>query len=67
MTDKANIKLQHYGDGMNVVWYWTDGTGKTISPYIDDSDVAERWGELYREAVKTGIIHVNGVTYSAKK
>jgi hypothetical protein len=67
MMDRANIKLQHYGDAMNVTWYWTDETGKTISPYIGDSDVAERWGKLYLQAVADSIVRVNGVTYSAKK
>jgi len=65
--DKANIQLQHYGDVFNTTWYWTDETGKTISPYINDSDVAERWGKLYLQAVADSIVRVNGVTYSAKK
>jgi hypothetical protein len=51
MMDKANIQLQHYVDATNVTWYWTDGTGKTISPYIGDSDVAERWANsIYKQS-----------------
>jgi hypothetical protein len=67
MMDRANIKLQHYGDAMNVTWYWTDETGKTISPYIGDSDVAERWGKLYLQAVKDGMVVIKGQVYHANK
>jgi hypothetical protein len=65
--NKANIKLQHYGDAMNVTWYWTDEAGKTISPYMGDSDVAERWGQLYREAVNEGKVVLNGRVYHTNK
>ena len=65
--NKANIKLQHYGDAMNVTWYWTDETGKTISPYMGDSDVAERWGQLYRQAVKEGKVVLDGRVYYSSK
>ena len=65
--DKANIQLQHYGDAINATWYWTDETGKTISPYMGDSAVAERWGQLYREAVKQGMVVINGQVYHANK
>ena len=63
----TNIRLEHYGDAVNVTWYWTDENGRVISPYMGDSDVAERWGKLYLQAVADSIIRVNGVTYSAKK
>ena len=63
----SNIKLNHTTSRGEVAWYWTDSTDKIISPYIDDADVAERWGKLYREAVDSGMVRVNGVTYSAKK
>jgi len=67
MMGKANIQLQHYGDAINVTWYWTDETGKTISPYISDSDVAERWGKLYLQAVKDGMVVINGQVNHANK
>jgi hypothetical protein len=63
----GDITLNHTASRGEVAWYWTDSTGKIISPYIDDADVAERWGRLYREAVESGMVRVNGVTYSAKK
>jgi len=63
----ANIRLEHYGDAVNTTWYWTDETGKTISPYMGDSDVAERWGQLYREAVNEGKMVLNGRVYHTNK
>jgi hypothetical protein len=65
--DKHNIQLQHYGDAFNNTWYWTDQSGKVISPYMGDSAVAERWGQLYREAVKEGAVVLNGRVYHANK
>jgi hypothetical protein len=65
--NKSNIKLQHYGDTINTTWYWTDENGKTISPYMGDSDIAEKWGKLYKEAVKEGKVVFNGRVYNANK
>ena len=62
-----DINLNHTTSRGEVAWYWTDSTDKIISPYIDDANVAERWGKLYREAVDSGMVRVYGVTYSAKK
>jgi hypothetical protein len=64
MTD---ITLHHYSAGIDTAWYWQDSTGRVISPYMNDSDIAERWGKLYLEAVAQGTVRLNGVTYSAKK
>lgn len=63
----SDITLNHSTCGHEVAWYWTDSTDKIISPYINDADVAERWGKLYREAVESGMVRVNGVTYNSKK
>jgi len=63
----ANIQLKHYGDAVNTSWYWTDEHGRVISPYMGDSAVAERWGQLYREAVKDGAVVLNGRVYHANK
>ena len=63
----ANIRLEHYGDAVNASWYWTDQNGRVISPYMGDSAVAERWGQLYREAVKERTVVLNGRVYHANK
>jgi len=65
--NKSNIKLQHYGDAINTTWYWTDEDGKTISPSMGDSNIAEKWGKLYKEAVKEGKVVFNGRVYNANK
>ena len=65
--NKSNIKLQHYGDAVNTTWYWTDEDGKTISRYMGDSNIAEKWGQLYKEAVKEGKVVLNGQVYNANK
>jgi hypothetical protein len=65
--NKSNIKLHHCGDTLNSAWYWTDENNKVISPYIEDSEVAERWGKLYKEAVLENMIVINGKIYSANK
>lgn len=63
----ANIQLKHYGDAVNTSWYWTDQNGRVISPYMGDSAVAERWGQLYRKAVKEGAVVLNGRVYHANQ
>jgi hypothetical protein len=63
----GNIQLKHYGDAVNTSWYWTDENNRVISPYMGDSAVAERWGQLYREAVKDGAVVINGRVYHANK
>ena len=62
----SDIKLNHTTSRGEVAWYWTDNTGKIISPYIDDANVAERWGQLYQDAVKQGMVVINGQVYHAK-
>jgi len=63
----TNIQLEHYGDAVNASWYWTDQNGRVISPYMGDSAVAERWGQLYQEAVNEGKVVLNGRVYHANK
>ena len=63
----VNMRLEHYGDAVNASWYWTDEHGRVISPYMGDSAVAERWGQLYRVAVKEGTVVLNGRVYHANK
>ena len=63
----VNIRLEPYGDAVNATWYWTDQNGRVISPYMGDSDVAERWGQLYRQAVNEGKVVLDGRVYHANK
>jgi hypothetical protein len=44
----------HRGD---VAWQWfNEHDNKAISPYISDSDVAEKWGQIYLQAIENGKI-----------
>ena len=38
-------------------WQWfNEHDNKPISPYISDSDVAEKWGQIYLQAIEDGKI-----------
>jgi hypothetical protein len=38
-------------------WQWfNEHDNKPISPYISDSDVAEKWGKIYLQSIEEGKI-----------